>query len=263
MNTRLQVEHPVTETDHRAGPGRRAAARGRGGAAGFTQDDVERRGHAIECRINAEDPAGGRSCPRPAPSLRSSPRKASGSVGTAATSPATRSRRSTTTSSASSSCGERTAPPRSPGPAGALSDFRLEGIPTTIPAHLAITGTPDFLAARHNTGWVETELICRRRRPPAPPVGVARDGRPGRALPGGPHRRPLVLRPALRGGGQVERPQATAGGPPRGGGRGAATSRRAAGSGALAALMQGSVVGCWSRSATRSRPGRPCACWRP
>ena len=55
MNTRIQVEHPVTELTTgldlvRADPGRCRAE------AAFRQRDVVRRGHAIECRINAEDP---------------------------------------------------------------------------------------------------------------------------------------------------------------------------------------------------------------
>jgi len=55
MNTRVQVEHCVTEMTTGIDivkEGIRAAA---GEALGYTQDDIELRGHAIECRINAED----------------------------------------------------------------------------------------------------------------------------------------------------------------------------------------------------------------
>ncbi len=55
MNTRIQVEHPVTEAITGIDPGASAAADRRGEKLPYTQADVQIRGHAIECRINAED----------------------------------------------------------------------------------------------------------------------------------------------------------------------------------------------------------------
>ncbi|MBK8176816.1 MAG: acetyl-CoA carboxylase biotin carboxylase subunit [Rhodospirillales bacterium] len=63
MNTRLQVEHPVTEMVCEIDLVREMLRVAAGLPLGFAQEDIRFSGHAIECRINAENPRTFAPCP--------------------------------------------------------------------------------------------------------------------------------------------------------------------------------------------------------
>jgi len=63
MNTRIQVEHPVTECITGFDLVREQILVAAGAPLSIRQEDIEFRGHAIECRINAEDPDNFMPCP--------------------------------------------------------------------------------------------------------------------------------------------------------------------------------------------------------
>jgi acetyl-CoA carboxylase biotin carboxylase subunit len=56
MNTRIQVEHPITEMITGIDLVKQMIRSAAGEPLPFTQDDIQFKGHSIECRVNAEDP---------------------------------------------------------------------------------------------------------------------------------------------------------------------------------------------------------------
>ncbi len=63
MNTRLQVEHPITEAVTGIDIVKEQIRIAAGSQLGYTQEDIHFSGHAIECRINAENPENFVPCP--------------------------------------------------------------------------------------------------------------------------------------------------------------------------------------------------------
>jgi len=243
MNTRLQVEHPVTEVicgiDLVEWQIRVAA----GEALPMTQEQVAARrdGAAIEVRINAEDPAGGKFLPSPGPI-------------TALRTPSGFGVRFDTGYEAGDEISQyydnlvgklivwgRDRDVAIARTITALEEMVVEGVATTIPADLAILRHPDFAAMEHSTKWVEQTLDLSDATTPAAPASED-------------EAEPLVERRttvevngkrfdvkmwvpeapamAVAAGGGAKKPKRTSGG---GGGGGA-------GSGNVTVPMQGTVV---------------------
>jgi acetyl-CoA/propionyl-CoA carboxylase biotin carboxyl carrier protein len=154
MNTRLQVEHPVTELVTGIDLVHTQLRIAAGEGIGFGQADVRLRGHAIEARINAEDPAAGfLPCPgtvtRLTPPLGPGVRLDTGlmSGGTIA-----REYDSMIAKLVVWAPDRATACSRL---GLALEELDIEGVPTTVPFHRLAAVHPDFLAAEHTTASVE------------------------------------------------------------------------------------------------------------
>ena len=90
MNTRLQVEHAITEAVTGVDLVRAQIAVAGGRPLPWRQDELTQRGHAIECRVYAEDPAN-RFLPQAGPARRLAARRARASASTPASRRATRS----------------------------------------------------------------------------------------------------------------------------------------------------------------------------
>jgi acetyl-CoA/propionyl-CoA carboxylase biotin carboxyl carrier protein len=167
MNTRLQVEHTVTEmvTGLDLVEWQVRIARGEE----LTMDEVESRGHAIEFRINAEDPFNNY---MPSPGQVVEWQEPAG--------PGVRVdswiRQGTAVSQYYDNLmaklvvwGPNRASAINRG-RRALQEFKVRGVATTIPAHLAVLDHPDFIKGEHHTRWMEDSVVLDPSSPDAPPA---------------------------------------------------------------------------------------------
>ncbi|MCC7509813.1 MAG: acetyl-CoA carboxylase biotin carboxylase subunit [Planctomycetes bacterium] len=160
VNTRIQVEHPVSELVTRTDLIQAQIMAAAGEKLPFTQADVEVRGHAIEVRINAEDPDNG---------FRPSPGKITdlfvpggpgvrwdSHIKVGYTIPPTY----------DSMVGKllvfaKDRPTAIARMRRALGEFVIEGIKTTIPLHQKIMHDANFIKGDVDTGYIENVLLAR------------------------------------------------------------------------------------------------------
>jgi acetyl-CoA carboxylase biotin carboxylase subunit len=158
VNARIQVEHPVTEmvTGHDLVQWQLRIAGGE--PLSLEQDEIRLAGHAIECRINAEDPARDFR-PSPGTIRRWRPPEGAGvrldsylAEGDAVP------------PFYDSMIGKLIVHGRDRDEAiarldAALADFEIDGVPTTLSLHRRIIGHSDFVANRIHTRWLEQVFL--------------------------------------------------------------------------------------------------------
>ncbi len=157
MNTRLQVEHPVTEMVWGIDLVKEQLRVARGERLSVRQEDLRPLGHAIECRVYAEDPAR-KFAPSPGliryinlpqgPGVRNDQ-----GVYAGYTVPVFYDPMLSKLIAHANTREEAIARMRR-----ALTEYRVEGIMTTIPFFTFIMNHPDFAAARFDTGFIDRIL---------------------------------------------------------------------------------------------------------
>ena len=172
MNTRLQVEHPVTEEVWGVDLAAEMIRAALGEPLSFGADELAPRGHAIECRIYAEDAARGFT---PSPGVVNRLRLPEGpgvrnDVGIEAG--------SSIPIDYDPMLGKLVARGRDRAEAierlsRALDEYEIAGIDTTLPFFRELVRDPEFCAGRFHTQWLEDWLIRRKLESPEASVEEA------------------------------------------------------------------------------------------
>jgi acetyl-CoA/propionyl-CoA carboxylase, biotin carboxylase, biotin carboxyl carrier protein len=251
MNTRLQVEHPVTEMITGIDLVEWMIRVASGEKLPMTQDEINasRRGHAIEVRLNAENPAGGKFLPSPGPIKEFVRADGFGVRTDAGYEPGDQISQYYDNLIAKLVVWGKDRPTAIARTIRALKEIKIVGVHTTIPADIAILEHPDFAAAKHSTKWVEDGLDLSKMTsskgdetaaPPeveGEPAKVRRDldvevnGKRFRVAAWVPDIAPTVVGVAAGAAGAAKPKRAAA-----------ATGAGAGGSGAVTVPMQGTIV---------------------
>ncbi len=171
MNTRLQVEHPVTEMVSGIDLVAEQLRVASGEPLSFTQEEISLRGHSIEVRVNAEDPAEGKFLPAPGPIAKLVPPQGNGvrwDGGYDSGDEVSQYYDNLIGKLVVWAADRETAIARM---LRCLDEFVLDGPATTIPAAEAILAHDDFKAGEHSTKWVEDTLDLTGVRDTPAPVG--------------------------------------------------------------------------------------------
>ncbi len=153
MNTRLQVEHPVTEAVSGIDLVREQIRIASGAALGYEQKDIKFSGHAIECRINAENPETFTPCPGKITEWH-----APGGLGVRVDSEIYSGYAIPPFYDSMIAKLIVHAPTRNAAimrMRRALEEFVIEGVQTTIPLHQQIISQQEYIDGMYNIHWLE------------------------------------------------------------------------------------------------------------